>query len=175
VNIPSDPGALRVVANRCGFRSPERLSARCRSVLRGIDLQGKRVLEVGCGNGMFGLWSALHGATFVLGIEPERDGSDTGSLAEFRRTIDRLKLNGVVSARSSYLEDLKPSDGPFDVAILFNVINHLSETAVVRLHEDDAAVDEYVRILSRFRKLLSRDATVVVADCGRRNFWNDVV
>jgi hypothetical protein len=123
---------------------------------------------------MLGLWAAVHGASRVLGIEPEADGSDSGMLTAFRESVNQLGLQSVVSARENFLQDLRPSDGQFDVAVLFNVINHLNESAASHLHESVEAQRAYTAILEEFRAMLVPGAMVSVADCSSSNFWNDI-
>lgn len=169
---PSTP--LDKIAQNFGYRSADRYRKRCSFLFEGLKLDGARVLDIGCGKGSFAVWAGLHGASHVLGIEPEHDGSTEGTLAHFQKTIDDLNLGNVIDARASFLEGLKPSDGPFDVVVLFNVINHLDEEAVVSLHVSEQAVASYREILHQLRGLIADGGCVIVADCGRRNFWNDI-
>lgn len=166
--------ALDYAAARSGYRSKKRYSARCEFLFQNINLHGKRVLDVGCGRGTFALWAGMQGASYVLGIEPESSGSTEGTFVRFRETIGQLQLENVIEARSSFLSDIKVSDGRFDVAVLYNVINHLNEVAVVNLHRDESAALEYLDVLRHLRKILADGAFVIVSDCSRRNFWNDV-
>jgi SAM-dependent methyltransferase len=154
-----------------GYAGGARYRERGDFLFQGIPLAGARVLEVGCGAGAWAIWAALHGATHVLGIEPEADGSATDTLARFRRAVDALDLAGRVAASARHLDELPASDGPFDVAILFNVINHLDEEAVTVLHRDPQAFSRYRVLLEDLRARLSPGSWVIVADCTRDNFW----
>ena len=165
---------LAYIARRTGYQSAKRYCHRCQFLFRDIPVLGQRVLDVGCGKGTFALWAAIHGAAYVLGIEPESAGSTSGTLRRFQETIDALELSETVLARADYLQGLIPADGPFDVAIMYNVINHLNEGAAMCLHHDEAAYQEYVRLLRDFRQLMRNDGCVIVSDCGRKNFWNDL-
>ena len=60
------------------------------------DIQGKRVLSVGCGSGLF---ESMIDCGGIEGIEPSRD---MGVIAEKRGVNDMIYLNG----SSSYMEDL---------------------------------------------------------------------
>jgi len=51
------------------------LRSNCRQVFRDIDLAGKRVLEIGCRQGWYGIWASIHGADYVIGLEPLSHGS----------------------------------------------------------------------------------------------------
>jgi len=162
---------LEYVAKQVGYRSLSQYRFRTDFLFQGLSLKGLRVLDVGCGQGSIALWAALHGASFVLGLEPEADGSTTSTLNQFRGLIRELKLEDKVVASPAFLQDVEPSIPPFEVAVLYNVINHISETATMRLHQDDTAADEFIPALTHLRQLLAPGAYVIVADCGRYNFW----
>ena len=169
-----DQNMLAYIARSTGYRSVKRYSHRCEFLFRDIPVSGRRVLDVGCGKGTFALWAAINGAAHVLGIEPESSGSTTGTLHRFRDTVAVLELGKMVTARAEYLQGLTPADGPFDLVIMYNVINHLNEGAVISLHCDEGAYEQYRVILRDFRQLMRKGGYVIVADCGRRNFWNDL-
>ena len=130
------------------------------------------MLDVGCGSGAFSLWAALHGASHVLGLEPQVSGSTAESIDNLRRLVRELQLDDRVTVSSTRLEDVPVPSKPFQVGVLYNVINHLDETAVSRLHEDERAMRTYIALLLQLKRLLSPDAWVIVADCGRSNLWN---
>src|SRR5688572_33447053 len=92
--------AIKRTAQSIGYRTPERYMARARFLFDSVDLQGKRVLDVGCGNGAWAIWTAIHGASHVLGLEPEADGASSGTLATFRKLVNELSLSDRVVASS---------------------------------------------------------------------------
>jgi hypothetical protein len=57
------------------------------------------------------------------------------------------------------------------VVIMFNVINHLDEDAVVVLHQDPVAFERYVTLLKNLHFRMRPGGWIVVADCARANFW----
>jgi 2-polyprenyl-3-methyl-5-hydroxy-6-metoxy-1,4-benzoquinol methylase len=166
---------IQYISQTTGFKSVERYRARCEFLFEGIPLKEVRVLDVGCGRGMFALWTAIQEASYVVGIEPESEGSTNGTLSVFRSIVSRLDIDDHVIPSSKSLEDVEAAtDTQFDVAIMFNVINHLDEEAVIDLQQSDSAQSKYVVILRHLRSLMSDTGYVVVADCGRRNFWPEV-
>jgi SAM-dependent methyltransferase len=154
-----------------GYANGTRYGARGEFLFAGVPLDGASVLEVGCGTGAWALWAALHGARQVIGIEPEAAGSTSNTLVTFRRNIETLGLKDQVSARNCFLHQLPAQRRPFDVVVMFNVINHLDEDAVVVMHRDQAAFERFVSALKDLRGRVRRGAWIIVADCTRENFW----
>lgn len=157
-----------------GYRSADRYRARCNFLFQGMGLGAKRVLDVGCGLGSVAIWCGIHGAANVLGIEPESEGSTEGTYKRFRETTLKLVLDSRVAVRASRLDEITAADGPFDIVTLLNVINHLDEDAVARMHRDSDAFGRYVGHLRSLRSLMAKGATVVISDCSRHNLWNDL-
>jgi 2-polyprenyl-3-methyl-5-hydroxy-6-metoxy-1,4-benzoquinol methylase len=168
VLIASDD--LDLAARRVGYRNGRRYRARAGFVFDRLDLAGKRVLDVGCGPGTWSLWAGLNGAASVLGIEPEAEGSTAGVLDTFRGTVADLRLTERVEGRAAYLQEVTAAEGPFDVAVLYNVINHIDEDAVQRLPDPGAAA-AFTKELDHLATLMAPGGVVVVADVGRTNVW----
>lgn len=61
------------------FKSRRRLLFRCNQVLKGIDITGKNILEIGAGRGMLSSFAAINGAKKVVALEPEAEGSSSKS------------------------------------------------------------------------------------------------
>lgn len=83
------------------------------------DLEGRRVLEVGCGSGNLTTFHALRGARAV-GVDVS-----AGMLQLARR---RAEVNGVsdrVELLAQPIEDLDEPDGSFDVVLANQVLHHL--------------------------------------------------
>ena len=76
-------------------------------------IQGKRVLDVGCGSGILAIAAALLGAGSVVGV-------DTDPIA-VEATAANAALNGLQATVSARRGSVPTSDGPFDV-VLANLI-----------------------------------------------------
>jgi len=163
--------ALAYVSKLVGYQSLSRYRHRAQFLFNDMDFTGQRVLEVGCGPGAFALWTALHGAKHVVGIEPESAGSTQGSLQIFRKIIKDLSLGNNVSALNTTIEDLISYNHFFDIVVMFNVINHIDEEAVKILHKDTVATERYVSVLKQIKNIMATDGLLIVADCARSNFW----
>jgi hypothetical protein len=128
---------------------------------------------VGCGTGEFCLWAAMNGATHALGIEPEIDGSTSGSLKTFHEMITKLQLGSVVRASNQLLESIV-GQKPFDIVLLYNVINHLDELSVQNLPNDQKAVVKYLDYIEMLWSLIHPDGILILADCARSNFFGNL-
>jgi 2-polyprenyl-3-methyl-5-hydroxy-6-metoxy-1,4-benzoquinol methylase len=107
------------------------------SLLEGIDLNGKRVLEVGAGIGIVSLVLHRQGIE-VVPIEPGRGGFDQnariGFLLRERLGIDDLAYLSLGA------EELRPGDhGYFDVIFSVNVLEHIPDL--------DSAIEAMCRVL----------------------------
>jgi SAM-dependent methyltransferase len=169
--LGASAGRLERAARLVGYSSAKRYRVRGDFVFRGVPLTGAHVLDVGCGVGAWAIWAALHGAARVVGIEPGAEGSSANTLAACRRAIADLGLGGTVVATDQYLQQLPIPERPFDVVVLYNVVNHLDEEAVVALHRDRAAAARYVTVLERLRSMVRLGGWVIVADAARDNLW----
>jgi 2-polyprenyl-3-methyl-5-hydroxy-6-metoxy-1,4-benzoquinol methylase len=90
----------------------------CMKHLRSLDLKGKRVLDIGCRDGLFSFAAESMGAAEVIGIDNDLSRPATEFLIPF--------FNSKIQMKQMNLYDLKPdSFGVFDVIILAGVLYHL--------------------------------------------------
>ena len=150
--------------------NPRRFRETSQFLFAGVPLTGKRVVDVGAGRGATTMWAVLQGAEHVTALEPELDGSTPKSHASFTQLVADYGLGDRIDLRAVPLAGFESSQA-FDVAVLNGVVNHLNEPAVVRLHRDPAAVDDFVATLRPLRALLRDGGTAIVADVGRRSIW----
>jgi len=143
---------------------------RARFLFDGIPLEGAVVLEVGAGAGALTAWLARHGAKRVVALEPELDGSTAGASAALEAALADPVLRDVVELHRVPLAEFR-AEQRFDLAVLEGVVNHLNEGAVVRLHEDPGAVDEFVEALRPLRRHVRDGGMAIVTDVGRRSLW----
>jgi ubiquinone/menaquinone biosynthesis C-methylase UbiE len=95
------------------------------------DAKGKKVLEIGTGNGADGAMFALHGADYT-GVDLTEAALDAT-----RRHFAALGLNGVF--RRENAERLSFADAGFDIVYSHGVLHHTPNTR--------AAIDEVYRVL----------------------------
>jgi tRNA (mo5U34)-methyltransferase len=97
------------------FVPPQNL---CMKHIQSLDLSGKRVLDIGCRDGLFSFAAESMGAQEVVGIDNDLSKPATEFLIPFFKS--RIKMV------EKNLYDLKPDDfGLFDIVIFPGVLYHL--------------------------------------------------
>ena len=100
-----------------GFKSTTRARYYCESFLGNSPLEGKSVLEIGCGEGWLGLYTACEGASSVVGLEPEAAGSRSDVLGGFRRLSEKLGLRQVRASAQAF-QQYDPGNDLFDLVLM---------------------------------------------------------
>jgi SAM-dependent methyltransferase len=139
----------------------------------GVDFVGKRMLDIGAGSGLYGIYAACSGATQSICLEPEAAGSVSGVRQKFDRVVGELALN-CVSMSAATLQEFEPGTEGFDLVFLHNSINHLDESACMALHRDDSAQRLYLEVFRKMHALTAPGGTLIIADCARRNLFGDL-
>lgn len=147
----------------------------CRQQLfREVPVRGKRLLDVGCGNGRYTLWSAVEGAREAVGLEPSSDGSSGNkAVRECRSAIAALGLQNV-RVEEQRLEALDGQHDPWDIVLLHAAVNHLDEAACIDLCDRPDAWRKYLALARRIRSLCRTGGFIIIADVARRNFFGDL-
>ncbi|MDD6800819.1 MAG: class I SAM-dependent methyltransferase [Firmicutes bacterium] len=103
-------------------------------------LDGKNILDMGCGAGGKSLYYASHGAKHVTGVDiVERYARESAELA------DKLGLGGKFTFVTASAAELPFPDGSFDTIIMNDFMEHVSEP--------EKALSEALRLLSPGGKL----------------------
>jgi 2-polyprenyl-3-methyl-5-hydroxy-6-metoxy-1,4-benzoquinol methylase len=165
---------LNRAALALGYPSIKRYVTRAKHLFDGVDLDGRSVLDVGCGPGAWTIWSALNGASTVFAIEPESDGSTSGTLASLQQLCSSLGLHGRVVTEATPIAPLYERGSRYDVIVMYNVINHIDESSVALLQHSSTARENYLSELTKIRQLLNPGGRIVVADVSPVNFWRFV-
>jgi SAM-dependent methyltransferase len=151
------------------------LQRHSKQIFGGVSLQGKRMLELGSGRGVFSMWAAIHGATRVVGLEPMADGfyDAKNFMDNFQSMVREVGVN-TVEVDPTLVQNYRAPDGSFDVVLSVHSLNHLDEDACIRLRQDAAARQTYVDIFRNVRRMLVPGGKLVIIDCSSRSLWSDL-
>lgn len=161
---------LRAIRRLGLIRTEQTTRALLEDLFRGVELKGRRMLDVGGGRGIQSFYAAVMGAREVVCLEPEADGSAKGVRQVFERIRDCLPaLPVTLEARN--VEEFGDPLG-FDVILMNSSINHIDENACIRLVEDASARDLFRRVLTHIAGLAKSGAQLIVVDCTRYNLFS---
>jgi len=159
-----------------GTKFVSRLNHRFNHHFSSLELKNRSVLEIGAGPGYMAALCLAHGASRVVALDPESDGAAEGVNKQFTRLTESVTMGDGIEYLPISLDDFIAAGGKetFDYILMCNVINHIDEDAVKRLHLPDADRErkQYVGTFEEIRNLLSETGTLLVSDVGRYNFWN---
>jgi len=155
---------------RHGFDFPQA----CQQLFDNVDVTGKRLLEVGCGKGLFCLSAKLAGAEHVVGLEPLLEGA----LDSDRCHKDFAQMAAWLGLKRAEILPLRLQDyscprNYFDIVLSVASINHLDEKQCVNLGRDPQARVAYHQIFEQVAALLKPGGTLIIVDCSNRNFFGD--
>lgn len=161
---------LQIVAQKSRYRNSESLRYRCESIFKGVHLSGASVLEIGAGRGELCFWAALQGATDVVGLEPEIEGSTHGFTHDFAELLRLSELRQVQLVKKT-IQEYDAPPGYFDVVVSQNSLEHLDESASPRLGKDRAATQIYAEIFRKIHRTLKPGGVFIATNASQENFW----
>lgn len=143
-----------------------------------LNLNNHSVLEIGAARGYMSALCLARGASRVVALEPESDGSTERVNKQFAHLTESVALGDGIEYLTISLEKFIASGRKetFDYILMCNVINHIDEDAVVRLHLPyaDQERKRYIRTFEEIRNLLAKTGVLLISDVGRYNFWNSI-
>lgn len=152
------------------------LDHRCRQVFKFAGtLEGKSMLEIGGGEGLFALWALTSGLSRAILLEPEGEGSMQGVAG---RCAAHKKFLGIDEGRLMVcpvtIQEYDGEDESFDLVLSYSSVNHLDELACGQLDRSEEAERAYLKIFEKVFRLLKPGGSFVISDAGRRNLWSFV-
>ena len=136
--------------------------------LGGINMRGKRVLDVGCGNGSHSFFLAsFGGAHEVISVDPYLgEGSPADSYEVFRSRSEKLGLKNVRLVREDFrtIEEL----GKFDIIVSISVLHHIHETDEDTRHHTKAR-QEILLTFNKLLTLLNPEGWLIIVEASRYN------
>ncbi len=158
------------------YSNKTNLKVYLRSLFGNMDWKNKEVLDVGGGSGLLTFYAASEGAKKAVCLEPEKDGSRNGMIKQYHDVQAELMVSSPVVqlplTLQEYLEQAEPET--FDVVIMHSSINHLDEEACIHLLKSDSGYQSYLDIFRKVHNIMKKNAVLIVTDCSRNNFFNDI-
>jgi SAM-dependent methyltransferase len=140
------------------------------TIFGSVDFNGKNVLDIGGGTGLFSYYAACMGAEKVVCLEPEDHGGFVGMSTRFHRLGEMLSYQNVELQPVTF-QEYDPGTDRFDIIIMHDSINHLDEPACIKLLHDSAAKEAYHKIFRKIHDISNSGALLVACDCSRYNFF----
>lgn len=137
-----------------------------------MSLKGKKLLEIGCGDGMSLLWAAMSGADLALGLEPYSDGSTHNKNMEhfFDAAVNKFDLSQAQIIRQT-IQSYDGGADLFDIVLMQASINHLDEDSCSNLQRNQASANLYIELFRSIRNYMTINGTIVITDCSSENFF----
>jgi SAM-dependent methyltransferase len=169
---------LAFLENKHGTRFVSRLEYYFNHYFDSFDLENRSVLDIGAGCGYLAALCLAHGSCRVVALEPESDGSTGGVNKQFTHLAESVAMSdGIEYLPISFEKFITTGKKEtFDYILMCNVINHIDEDAVTKLHLPDADSERkrYINTFKEIHNLLADTGVLLVSDAGRYNFWNSI-
>lgn len=152
------------------FSSKEKLRFNLENLFQGIDLTGKRILDIGGGYGMHSFYAACMGADEVICLEPAIEGSSKSTIKNFQKIQNRLGIDKV-KLKTVTFQEFEHDGKLFDLILSHYSINHLDESACITLLKNEDSQKIYANIAAELCSIVKPGAMIIVCDCSNQNFF----
>lgn len=166
---PEFPPAYLQMMHKDGHHNPPAFAHALADLLRGVELRGKRVLEIGSGRGLLAIYMGMNGAAQVVSMEPEMFGATSGVIADQRARIAEIGLTNVEVVAADF-NTWEAHGQTFDLIVSRASINHLHEANQHAEHHQPT-FDAYVAVATRIKDLLAPGGLFLATDACRYAFF----
>jgi cyclopropane fatty-acyl-phospholipid synthase-like methyltransferase len=171
-----DEKVLKAICRYGAYSNPRRLGFYFEKYLfQGTNYQGKTLLDIGGGRGVFAFIAALSGASRVVVMEPEADGSSSGMIKGFYELFEILGRPANIELTTKVLQEFDRKSQRFDIVLMHNSINHIDEEGCAHLTESEEARQRYRAYFELLADVSKPGAKLIVCDCSNKNFWAQAV
>lgn len=170
--------SIRKLGQRLGFWSHGYgYPMNCRQIFGEARLEGKYVLEIGCGKGLLCIWASIQGASRVVGLEPLRDGSGSFNSSriykEFKEMVKTADLKDI-DMLPLRVQEYKSPDDYFDIVLMMASVNHVDENSCIKLKESEPSRESYRNVFKGISSIMNKGGKIILTDCSDRNFFADM-
>jgi SAM-dependent methyltransferase len=138
---------------------------------RDMPFLGKKVLDIGGGDGLQSFYAVHRGASKAVCLEPDAAGSSAGASERFAAVRSILEHGDRVTLLPVTFQDFDPEGEKFDIVVSSSSINHLDEQACSTILTNKASRALYVQLFHKLKSLLNPGAVVIIYCCSRYNFF----
>ena len=159
---------------KCYHFDPHWLNVIVEDLFATDSFSGKRVLDIGAGRGFHSCVMGALGASEVVALEPEGDGSRPEGSRTFEENIEKLKLDNVTLIKKP-LEDFQAEEQSFDYILMYSVINHLDEERVEDLDINEESFQFYLLMVQQMLNWLKPGGKLIVHDAARSHAFAPLI
>lgn len=136
-----------------------------------IQLEGRSLIDIGSGRGIYSFFAGFAGAKKVVCIEPELGGSRKTATDKLER-LGTIFCFPQIELKKVRFQDFDNEDETFDVILLHHSINHLDEEACIHLKTSEQARGIYGVIFKKLARISHSGTKLIIADCSRHNLFS---
>jgi len=139
--------------------------------IKGLSLEGKEVLEIGCGRGAFSLYMALSGnAKKVSALDESAGfGADETYLRRLEETLRDHSIVNVETMKASINKAAFPEE-TFDLIVANFSLHHVVRSSWCP-PGNEKAQKELLDLCTLLKASLRKDGKLVLREMSRMNFW----
>jgi hypothetical protein len=144
-------------------------------IFKGIDLNSKRLLDIGGGNGLASIWSLIQGGCKeAIVLDPFDSGSNSHMFQQYQKMKQVSGVGDRLQLHNGTLQNFGFNKGIFDIVLMHNSINHINEEMIPLLKFSKKAQNIFIEEFKLIRSRMTSNAILIVSDCSNRNFFGDM-